>query len=158
MRKDLRVGLGIGGVVLAVLVVAIIVRSHGKDKKLAKGNDTVSPTDSGDFTGEPTPSGDPQPPNATPEPGVSGAPGDGRNGTGDPFEPEGTRGTPGHGGATANGGTPAPVSAAGGTPDDWEKILNASNPGPIRSMTPAQSGTNPGGRSAASRTAFGHRC
>ena len=60
MRKDLRVGLGIGGVLLAVLVVAIIVRSHGKDKRIAKGDTAVQP-ETGDGTGEPTPPGDGRP-------------------------------------------------------------------------------------------------
>ena len=67
MRKDLRVGLGIGGVLLAVLVVALLVRSHGKDKKLAKAD----PSNQGDVIegGEPAP-----PEGATGEPPVTAPP------------------------------------------------------------------------------------
>ena len=80
MRKDLRVGLGIGGVLLAVLVVAIIVRSHGKDKtRLAKVDPAAQP-DTGEATGEPTPppgDGTGTQPNPSPESLAGGAPGDG---------------------------------------------------------------------------------
>jgi len=137
MRKDLRVGLGIGGVLLAVLVVALIVRSHGKDKtKIAKiGGDTPAQTDPDGF-GEPTPGEGAK--DASPE-GTPVAPGDFPK-TKDPFDPEGgtTSATPGHGSTT---GAPAPA-AAGGSPDDWEKLLNASNPGPIHSVTPADGKSN----------------
>jgi nucleoid-associated protein YgaU len=139
MRKDLRVGLGIGGVLLAVLVVAIIVRSHGKDKtKLAKGDATVQ-TDPTDGTGEPTPPGDGTgQQNPSPEAIAGGAPGDGPNGKkSDPFDPEGPTGAS-RGGATAGAASPStPTPAANNSPDDWEKILNASSSGPIHSLTPA---------------------
>src|SRR4051812_5178791 len=124
MRKDLRVGLGIGGVLLAVLVVALIVRSHGKDKtKVAKGGGETAIQ--GEFeTGEPTPGEGAQ--GTSPE-GTPVAPGD--TPKKDPFDPEGgtPSATPGHGSTT---GAPAPA-AGGGSPDDWEKLLNASNPGPV---------------------------
>jgi len=136
MRKDLRVGLGIGGVLLAVLVVALIVRSHGKDKnKIAKvgpegpiesieGAEPTPPVD-----GSQTPSGE-----AT---GV--APGDSLKKGGDIFDPEGGATTSGTAGRGSTTGSPTPAAGAptGGSPDDWEKLLNASNPGPVHSVTPA---------------------
>jgi nucleoid-associated protein YgaU len=144
MRKDLRVGLGIGGVLLAVLVVALIVRSHGKDKtKIAKiGGDTAVQTDPD--SGEPTPPVDGA--QGTSPDGTAVAPGDTPKKS-DPFDPEGgtTPATLGHG-STGSSATPAAGAATGGSPDDWEKLLNASNPGPVHSVTPAagQSSARPG--------------
>lgn len=137
MRKDLRVGLGIGGVLLAVLVVALIVRSHGKDKNKVAKVAEPNQTDLID-SGEPTPTGDASPTGDA----TAIAPGDTPKKS-DPFDPEGgtTAATPGHNSA-AGGPTPAAGAAAGGSPDDWEKLLNASSPGPVHSITPAAGASN----------------
>ena len=54
MRKDLRVGLGIGGVLLAVLIVALVVRTHNNPIQQAHSGQAAPP--------EPTAAADDTPP------------------------------------------------------------------------------------------------
>lgn len=68
MRKDLRIGLGIGGVLLAVMVVALVVKSHTRQKALVADKTDKSDTDAVPATPESSPltSTDPGTPTATP--------------------------------------------------------------------------------------------
>jgi nucleoid-associated protein YgaU len=127
MRKDLRIGLGIGGVLLAVLIVSLVVRSNNQKKQetqaIAQGQDD-SPNPYGEdpaATADPaaqTPGGpaDPTAPQMPPLPKVDGAPAAGPEDGSDPWvKPD------------------ASVASATGTPRDWNMILareRSENPAP----------------------------
>jgi nucleoid-associated protein YgaU len=129
MRKDLRVGLGIGGVLLAVLVVALVVRSHTRQKttdaKVAAvdkpdGGDNSSPTPPPDSTG--VTSTDP----ATPTAIVPAAP---------PVLPPDAAKPPDKDDPFRGEDQKAP-------PSDWDKILlNGSMPPTTPTVTPTEHGT-----------------
>jgi len=82
MRKDLRIGLGIGGVLLAVLIVSLIVRSNNKkhdtggqevaqaDGQNPYGDDATAPADPATPAADPT--ADPAAPVMPPMPTANG--------------------------------------------------------------------------------------
>jgi nucleoid-associated protein YgaU len=122
MRKDLHVGLAIGGVLLAVLIVWGVVVNHGKQHK-AVTLDTTAPGN----TGSEIP---PAPPTTPGTDGSTPAPTNGGDGT--PLTPGVTPG---------NGAISKPPVATGGTPDspketNWTALLAGNGPLPANSDTP----------------------
>ncbi len=128
MRKDLRVGLGIGGVLLAVLVVAVVVRSHTRQKvqdtKVAAvdrpdaGDTSLTPPDSTGVT-----STDPVTPLPTPTPAPL------------PLTPPAP--------TAAETVKPADKVDPFDAPSDWDKVLlNGSLPPTIPTVTPTDRGTD----------------
>lgn len=139
MRKDLRIGLGIGGVLLAVLIVSLVVRSNNNKKQAEQAiAEDVEPGDGANPYGEdpmvtPDPSApaanglaDGGPPVMPPLPPVDGAAANDAEDGVDPFAPP-----------------DASVAAApAGTPRDWNYILasdRSGNPPPAapRGAAPA---------------------
>src|SRR5688572_9936084 len=128
MRKDLRIGLGIGGVLLAVLIVSLIVRSNNKkhdtggqevaqaDGQNPYGDDATAPADPATPAADPT--ADPAAPVMPPMPTANGGATPPADETGDPF----AKPTP-----IASGAPPA------GAPRDWNFLLapeRSDNPAP----------------------------
>ena len=157
MRKDLRIGLGIGGVLLAVLIVSLVVRSNNNKKLTEQAN-----LDAGQVEGEPAPPGgeDPSLPAGAagqPPTGVAGSEGPQMppmpNAGGPPPVPVGDDGDPfAKPDATVAGATGNGTGNAAGTSRDWNFILardRSDIPAPAghRTQPPAQNtrGTGPAG-------------
>ena len=121
MRKDLRVGLGIGGVLLAVLVVALVVRSHTHQKTPDTKVVAVDKPDAGDTNTTPPDS-----------PGVSSS---------DPVTPPTILASP------PAPPAPAPVDTPKPDKDDpfssaWDKVLlDGSMPPTTPTVTPGEHGS-----------------
>ena len=123
MRKDVKLGFAIGGVLLAVLIVYVIAVSGSSDKKQvvqADGADKTAANDGAKVSLEPvdgTGSAPSVPPVPPPAPAAQFDPGSG--GSTDPFAPGGSDTTkPAETVAQATG------PSSGGRRDDWNKILN----------------------------------
>lgn len=112
LRKDLRIGLGIGAVLLLVLIVALIVKSNGKRTQLAETETTIEePAHAGDGSAIDPTGGSVSPPPAgtmTPLAHADSVPPTRRV---DPFTAE-----------------PAAPTAPGGS-SDWEALLNGRSDG-----------------------------
>jgi nucleoid-associated protein YgaU len=120
MRKDVKLGFAIGGILLAVLIVYVLVVPGGKDQRLTSASDQATAAKSRNDAGVKLEPVNPPPavaPATQPVPGNNVAAGD------PPAAPPVTV-TPSAGSATDPFAPDPPVAAANRKDVDWSKLLN----------------------------------
>lgn len=149
LRKDLRVGLGIGGVLLAIVIVALVVRSHNKsNNSVAQNtNDDQQVEEGTEPSAASSTDGSGQPLTDTGTGAAAPAPSSPDSAAKPPVDPVFGDPTPAPDAATPPGSGSTAAAGTAGRNQDWEMLLSgrmdASSAGPSVTSVP----TPPAGRS-----------